>query len=500
MTVAQVVREPLYRTVPDCRSSFGDLAARVGEQIGLPPDDEQRVALDAMFTEAEPGIPRYRHVCMVATRQQIKSATLTIAAATDLLLLGVPGAVWTAHQSKTATKSYEDLSRRIRGHEEYREVCGFRSGRGEEAVYLLDDPGVSLEYRARSGGSGRGFTTGRLTLDEALYLRAGDIGALAPTMLTRREGQIRYGSSAGLPGSEVLRSLRDDGRAGSDPGLWYVEYGSHRRDCEQPFCAHEPGSQGCALDDRELWWQACPALWCGRVREEDVADLRRRMPAAEFAREVLGWWDEPADGGTSAFDPDAWAALSGLIVPPSSPVFAVATAPDSSWSAIAVASRLPSDRCQVTLTGDGDTIVDYRPPGPWVAERVAELRARWGGRVVSDKASLRLVPDAERPDPGQAHNALADAVNAGTVLHGNEPALNLAVKASRWKSSGDTRVLDRKGTADISPLIAAALAVHALVSTPPPVVVYPSTRPTVGADPVLSAAIAGFSTSEGGGW
>ena len=454
-----VVREPLYRTAPDCRSSFGDLAARVGEGLGLTPDAEQRVALDAMFAESSPGIPRYRHACIVATRQQIKSATLAIASATDLLLLGVPGAVWTAHQSKTATKSYEDLSRRIRQHEEYREVAGFRSGRGEEAIYLLDDPAVSLEYRARSGGSGRGFTTGRLTLDEALYLRAGDIGALAPTMLTRPEGQIRYGSSAGLPGSEVLRNLRDDGRAGTDPGLWYAEYGSERRGCDNLACVHEITAHGCALDDRELWWQSCPALWCGRVREEDVADLRRRMPAEEFAREVLGWWDEPAGGSTGAIDPTVWATLADPAAERGQrPVFAVATAPDRSWSAVAVAWQRPDGLAQVMLAG-------YQPGTAWVSSRLAELRSRWGGQVHVDTASHGLVVDAEKPsqaEQARAHNALSDAVLAGTVRHGNEPALNTSVRSSKWKPVGDTRILDRKGSADISPLIAAALAFSGL--------------------------------------
>jgi hypothetical protein len=462
VTAAQVLREPLYRTVPDCRRSFGDLAARVGTELGLTPDAEQREGLDAMFAEVEPQIPRYRHWCMVATRQQIKSATLTIGAATDLLLLGVPGAVWTAHQSKTATKSYEDLSRRIRQHHEYREVVDFRAGRGEEAIYLLDDPAISLEYRARSGGSGRGFTTGRLTLDEALYLRPGDIGALAPTMLTRRDGQIRYGSSAGLPNSEVLRSLRDDGRAGTDPGLWYAEYGSHRQDCEQPACGHETTTVGCALDDRELWWQALPALWCGRVREEDIADLRRRMPPAEFMREVLGWWDEPARGTAGVFG-EMWLPLADPQAERgTNPMFGVAVAPDRSWAAIAVAWRRSDGDAQVMLA-------DYHAGTDWVGTRARKLQDTWGGSFSASTTARGLIENADEPsqsDQALAHTHLDDLVQAGTVRHGNEPALNVAVRAARWRAFGDTRMFDRKGETDISPLDAAALAVHALTTQP----------------------------------
>jgi hypothetical protein len=52
----------------------------------------------------------------------------------------------------------------------------------------------------------------------------------------------------------------------------------------------------------------------------------------------------------------------------------------------------------------------------------------------------------------------AGHVLARTVWHGNEPALNTAVRAAHWRATGDTGVLDRKGSADISPLVAVALA------------------------------------------
>lgn len=62
----------------------------------------------------------------------------------------------------------------------------------------------------------------------------------------------------------------------------------------------------------------------------------------------------------------------------------------------------------------------------------------------------------------QAHNALADALESRSVRHDNEPALNVAVRAARWKPVGNTRILNRKGSADISPITAAAMCVHAL--------------------------------------
>jgi hypothetical protein len=92
--------------------------------------------------------------------------------------------------------------------------------------------------------------------------------------------------------------------------------------------------------------------------------------------------------------------------------------------------------------------------------RVAELRVPLGRRVIAaNKAAQGLVADAtelSESEQAKAHNALSDAVLAGAVRHGNEPALNTAVRAARWKPSGNTRVLDQKGATDISPLTAAA--------------------------------------------
>ena len=185
------------------------------------------------------------------------------------------------------------------------------------------------------------------------------------------------------------------------------------------------------------------------------------MPDEQFARERLGMWAEADQRRTSAIDSDVWAALADPGAERGAPTFGLAVAPDRSWSAVAVAWRRPDGHAQVMLA-------DYRPGAAWVVDRVAELRGRWGGAVLTDTAGRGLVEDAvevSQAQQAQAHNALADAVEARAVRHGNEAALNVAVRAARWKPSGDSRVLDRKGSADISPLAAAALAVHGINTT-----------------------------------
>lgn len=464
MTTVEVRREPLYRTAPDCRTSYGDLAAKVGVDLGLPPDEEQRVILDAIFAEREPEVPRYRHVCTVGPRQNIKTSTKVIAAMTDLFVLGIPEAIWTAHQSKTSTKSFQDMQRRINGHPDYANLVEFKSGRGEELIYL---PGtsVSLEFRARSGGSGRGFTTDRLTLDEALFLTAADLGALLPTMLTRKGAQVRYASSAGLFRSSALRDLRDRGRGGEDPRLFYVEYGAHHRDCASPMCAHVVGTEGCALDDRELWWQANSALWCGRIAEDDIADLRQSMPAEEFMRECLVWWQDPLVAGGGVLDPDVWAALTIGSQDPVRPVLAVEVGLGRTRAMIGAAWKV------------GDVphlqVVEERAGADWVADRVVKLARKYdmplvvldgGTEAAAEAATLEaagiqveLLTSAKR---AAACAAFQDAAETAGLTHNGDPAFAAAIGAARWKDVGDgARVYARRKSAgDISALYLAALA------------------------------------------
>ena len=91
------------------------------------------------------------------------------------------------------------------------------------------------------------------------------------------------------------------------------------------------------------------------------------------------------------------------------------------------------------------------------------------GQFAGSHGVRGLVKGATEPTQeasAQAHNALADLISTGQLRHGNQPALNTAVSAARWKPHGDTRLLDRKGHLDISPLDAAALAVHTVMAAP----------------------------------
>lgn len=476
---ATLTAEPLFRTAPTWAISHGDIAAQVGADLGLDPDGEQRWLLDALYAETDEALPAAYEVCVVAPRQNLKSATLMIAALTDLFVFGVDLAVWTAHEFKTARKTFMDMRARIMAHPDYAARATFETAHGKEAIIL--DTGERLEFHARSGGSGRGFTCRKITLDEWLYGQPGDLGALVPTMFTIPDAQIRYGSSAGKVSSSALRALRARGRAG-DPALAYVEYGAPRTACALGArCPHLPVGEvdGCALDDHDLWWQANCALWAGRATLASVAKMRRSLPPLEFMREFLSWWEDPPNAEGGALDVERWLHLVDVDAKPVRPLsFGVDVAEDR-LASLAAAWRRPDGAVQVMVTQDEQ--VDVGLPPATAVDRLVELGGRWGGTVWLGGPAVGLADDlaaagvqtdtVSGPDFAAASGRFADLLNAGGIWHGSQRELTEAVRGAQWRSVGTAgeRAFQLKDRPGVGPLAAVTRALHGLnVRSPEP--------------------------------
>lgn len=276
-------------------------------------------------------------------------------------------------------------------------------------------------------------------------------------------------SSAGLVSSAQLRRLRDRGRHAKDKRLAYVEYGAKRRACLRSDCTHLAGSEGCVLDDRDLWWQSNCALWAGRITEESLEDQRNSMPPAEFMREFLSWWEDPEELG-GAIPLARWLGLAdpgaerGTDV-----VFGIDVTEDrSAW--IASAWRRPDGGVQVMLTNEP---VEKPEPMPVhrMVEEVQRLTAQWRAPVVTppafadefDRAGVQFIK-ATGADFAVACGSLVDAVTTGMVHHGNQVALSDGIKAARWRSAGTQgeRAFQLKGCPEVGPAAAVVRALHGL--------------------------------------
>lgn len=465
--------KPLYRSRPEHRVSYGDLACKVGADLGLPPDDEQRWILDAIYAEQATALPTSFEVAVIGPRQNIKTSTFGIAAIADLFVFGVERHIWSSHLLDTSKSTFGDFKTWIDRTPEYAHQVRYYEGHQDLAI-IHNETGRIIEFRSRTGKASRGVTgVNRVTLDEALFLEKKHVDAVYPTMILDPSAQVRLGSSAGKLFSVELRKIRDKGRAGGDGRMAYVEYGANRRACGQRRCLHAPGTPGCALDDRDLWWQANPAMWSGRLLEEALENMRNSTMTPEgFMVEFLTWWEDPVSAG-GALAHDAWLTLGdpGADRGKEPPVFGLHLTPDRDvW--IAVAWIREDGNAHVMLANQGTPV-----PAHEAVAQCQRLQARWGGQV----ATIALTEDLERAgvevlkvsgeDFAAACGSLEDRIQASTIRHGNQPALNDGVQAASWGRSRLTGerplALNVEAAAVVGPVAAAVRALHGLAGNEP---------------------------------
>jgi phage terminase large subunit-like protein len=455
---------PAYRWVPGYQHTNGAVAASLGQQLRLPPDRNQQDILDAIFAIDDAGMPSCFEVAVVAPRQNLKTAVLQLAALSYLFLLDEELILWTAHLFDTSRKAFEGMRRMIAANPEYKDKCKWppRTTNGDEAIELKS--GQRLEFHARSKGAGRGFTGSKIILDEALFLREGDLGSLAPTLATMDSAQVLYASSAGMVTSAVLRDIRERGRGGGDPELAYWEFCAPQAKCAREMCPHVLDTPGCALDRRDLWTLANPALGL-RITERRIGQFRRMMPPGEFRREFLGWWDDPV--AEAGFPMETWDACADRTSAPTGrPVLAVDVSPGSQSSAIVAALERP----------DGAThleVVAHQAGVDWVPRRAAELHVKqsplaWvldpggpAGGLLPDLAKAGIVPvEMNGRDLGQSCESFVAAVSDRRIVHLADPVLARAISGAGRRDIGDGLWAwsRRKSDVDIAPLVAATAA------------------------------------------
>lgn len=402
---------------------------------------QQHVADVALEVDPVTGRLAYRRVILTVPRQSGKTTLMLAAFLHRSLGMRTP--------QISAYAAQNGLDARVRLQREWHKLAlqsspalrdTYQPSWTTGAEALLFHNGSRLQVVAGTEKSGHGQTLDLAMVDEAFAQRDGRLEqALSPAMVTRPEPQLWFISTAGSPTDTWFREKVERGREQADghDGLAFFEWSA---------------PDEVDLHDRAAWASCMPALG-HTISEAVVAAECLGMTPDDFRRAYLNQW---VDRGAEGVFNDAWPALADPDAPRGTGVtFGVAVAPDRSWSAICVAWRRPDGSHQVML-------VDYRPSTEWVAGRVDELRRSWGGTVVLSTAARELVHGALEPSPAEqalAHTGMDDAVRARTVRHGNEAALNMAVRSAQWKPYGDTRRLDRKGSADISPLDAACLAV-----------------------------------------
>jgi hypothetical protein len=483
--------KPTYLWVPPVYKTFGDEVADLNTAAGFEPDPEQRLALDAIFAKKENGRSAAFEIGVVCGRQNIKTALEIMAINGWLYIFDTRLVVYSAHEFGTAMEVFRLMVDLVTNSDLLRrEVKKVVRNHGEEAIELKS--GARAIFRTRTKGGGRGLSGNKVVLDEGMFLKAPHLGALLPTMSAQPDPQVFYGSSAGMVESEVLREVRDRGRAGGEPSLAWLEWCAPDpvMACDAgDRCTHVKTAVGCGCDKPDFWAMANPALGKRRANGtglsfEYIAAERRALPVSEFCRERMGWWDQ-GEEGAAPLSPQLWRQLGGSR-PGMAPVVAVGVdiSPDSAVSAIGIATWRDDGKPHVEL-------VEHLPGTGWVLDRLMGITERRNPVAVvlnpsgpagafeqhlRNRGFITLADD--KPTPFGKHRLVlttsrayaqscGDFTNMVTnqeLGHPSQVPLNSAVEGARSRPVAQAWAWDAAPGYDITPLVSVTLALHGLVT------------------------------------
>ncbi len=470
-------RAPRIRCVPasGVSDARGREAVQVAESFGLRLDDWQVDTLvDACMTR-EDGRWAAFDVVGDVPRQNGKGGIIE---ARELAAITAWGERLVVHSSHEFATSMEAMLRMEDLLAETGLVKSVKRAHGEEG--FLFRSGQRLRYRTRTKGGGRGFKIDdTLILDEAMILQEPFVGALLPTLSARSmqgNPQVWYmGSAVDQAVNEhgvVFARLRSRALAGGDDSLAFFSWSA-----ADAFDADgnviTPDMVVDLIDDRAAWASANPAL-AVRISEEHVSNELRSMDDRTFIVERLGVgdWPNPETLGDSPVTVESWAALKDIESRVMDPVcLAFDVSPDR-HGAIAAAGWRSDGLLHVE-------IVDHRPGTKWMPARIAELEGHGPHEIVCDGhgpvASVVEAVEEEgvtvrtlnAQEHAQACGQLVDIVAERQVRHLGSLELHKALKGARTRPLGDAWAWSRKNsTVDISPLVAATLALSAAAAMP----------------------------------
>lgn len=442
------VQTPRVQVLPVGQvASSGSEAVEFADLVGVTLDPWQRYVLEVSLGERGDGSWSAKTVDVLASRQNGKNAAVEIRELFGAVLLG-ERVLHTAHEFKTALKAHARIRDLIGAHPDVAEKVTRKWATPAQGYLFEFRSGGKIEFVARSGGSGRGFTEDVLILDEAQALTDDHLGALMPALSARSvqgDPQVWYLGSAPDEDQLVWQRRRRVWRAGGTPTQASFEFSA------DPLAS---------LDDRDAWAQANPGLGI-RISEEFIAGVERpSMSDAEFAKERLSISPEANEAKLFVWPPGVWEAVNAATVerPAAGLVFCVDVNPERTRAAVAVGS--PGGSC---------AIVAERAGVGWVVDELAGIAARTGALVVlaSRAPAGSLVVDLERAgvtvlplspaDVAVACGWFFDAVTEKRVVVQRDVALDAAVAVAVKRSAGDAWVWDRR-SGDVHPLVAVTLA------------------------------------------
>ena len=453
---------PRVRVAPRVKRSDADDAEFLAGSYGLVPDEWQRLVLEDWLAVRPDGRWASLTCGLAVPRQNGKNALLEIRELYGMVVLG-ERFLHTAHEVKTARKAFLRIASFFENPRKWPELAELvreiRRTNGQEAVILTN--GGSVEFVARSKGSGRGFTVDTLVCDEAQELGDDALEALMPTTSAAPLGDPQWIFTGTPPGPTA------NGEVFTRTRVEALERKGGR------LCWHEWSAEGTVdLDDRRVWAATNPSL--GTRLQWDVLDGERaRFSDEGFGRERLGMWDEAST--FRVIDAHTWGRCGDSASTVASEIaLAVDTTPDQSVTSISIAGLRADGRPHI------ETIENRRGTLDWVVPRLVELVGRHHPRALvideyspamvlsGDLAKAKIVLTVTKTrDMVDACGQLYSSVMSGNVRHIDQPLLNASLSVARKRTIGDGGgwAWHRRDVEDdITPLVSATLALWGAIA------------------------------------
>lgn len=338
----------------DSRANSAEDVIDLSSTFGLELDDWQQWLLWSALGERADGSWSAMRVGYCVPRQNGKSMLLLARAIAGALLFGEKKIIISAHLQDTAREIFNDfVTLRDENPLLDRKVKKVMTAINREYIEFYN--GAKIQFKARTGAGGRGFSCDCLLLDEAQKLTRAAWVSINSTMSARPNPQVWLLGTVPTPEdeSDVFTQFRQNVLEELEHRASWTEWGAEKTD--------DP-----ALEETRR--KANPA-WDIRINHEVVEGEYQSYSTDEFAIDRLGIWPEHT-GGSRLITALQWSDTAVTEAPTGGiKTFGVAFSHNGDRMSVCGAMHL-DDTTHVEIVGkySGSTEAGVAALAKWLAE------------------------------------------------------------------------------------------------------------------------------------
>lgn len=411
-------------------NSWEDVAD-LSAQAGIVLDNWQETILRAAMGERRDNTWAAKRVGVTVPRQNGKSQLLVARALAGAVLFGEKKIVISAHQQDTAREAFSKLIEileadgngwlmdRVRPN-------GIMNAINREQVKFRN--GATIQFKARSGAAGKGFSSDCLMLDEAQILSQRAWTSINSTMSAMPNPQVWLLGTAPQEedDSEVFESVRAAAVAGKSTTAAWCEWGIDPHGPEYLAAKDDLAERRWSSAVEYACWAANPA-WNTRMNHEVVEGECETYTQRKFAQDRLGIWAEDVHAARR-WSSELWAA-SAVSEKPAEGVRSFAVAFSFDGSRVSVAGAVKHEggvHVEIVAALSGPTQAGVSSLADWLAARwkdaasIVILGAAGASlrQALSDRGvGGRVVTALSTPDYFAANAMAEEALRAGLLTH-----------------------------------------------------------------------------------